>query len=161
MSLDELVDKAHTFAEGVLVGKKDAAVCPTFAVQFKSRPAVILATPWSSQRERDAFLDAVEITMARMRDEIVAYSVVSEAWVATQAHPFDETRDLMPSQRETRKEVVFACATDGSRKRFDLWKIVRDGDAVVTALAPSQMEGWESLGELDGRMLDLLKPRTP
>jgi hypothetical protein len=153
MTLERMIDKAHDYAKGLLIGHKGAQVSPTFVVQFKSRGPAIMVMSWRSDREREAALSSIEMAMKLQRADVVAYSVVSEAWVAVQDHA-TRAGDRPPSERDDRKEMVFACASDGLDQRFKAWEIVRGPDAVVTGLVPAVIAG-----EFGGRMMNLLEAK--
>jgi hypothetical protein len=150
MTLEQMIDAAYAASKTTLIGKKGAQLAPSFVVMFKNRPPAVLVAPWANDAEKDAFIRALKISMKLWRPDIIAYSAVSEAWVAMQDHA-PRPGDRQPRDREDRKEVVFAVATNGTDQRFKAWEIIRGPDAVVTELVQrGDMDG------LGGRMAELL-----
>jgi hypothetical protein len=151
MTLEQMIEAAHQHARHVLVGSATAQIEPFFHIQFKSRPDAIIAAPWTDERHKAASLYAVRFMLKVHRHDVVNYFVLSEAWVAAQDHP-PRDGDLMPSEREDKKEVVVVSAGDHEGARMKVWEIVRDDRGRVTNLVePRKLpDHWE------GRMFDLL-----
>jgi hypothetical protein len=154
LDLDRMIRLGHEHAKAVLIGKKGATLPPTFVISFKNRPPAVICTPWGNAVERNFALGSISMAMKLYRSDITGYSVVSEAWVATQDHePRPDERP--PAERDDRREVVFVCATDGQDKRFKGWEIERGPDAVVTKLV--QTDELSDLASLGGRLTELLE----
>lgn len=157
MTLERMIELAHEHAKSVLIGHEGATLPPTFVIEFKDRPAAVIVTPWKNDAEKNAFLTAIRLSMKLYRSSVTGYSVVSEAWVATQDHE-PRPSERPPSERDDRREVVFVCASDGEKTLFKAWEIERGDDAVVTELAlRDELKGLDRLG---GRLVDLLEARA-
>jgi hypothetical protein len=149
----ELLDHGRRHAEGVLIGKAGAQLLPTFHIQFKDRPPVIMATPWSNDREKALTFRAVRAALKTVRPFVENYSFMTEAWIAVQNHRPRET-DLMPSEREDRKECVIITFGDHDGCTMRAFEIMRGPDARVTALKPEKEAG--ACDRFEGRAINLM-----
>jgi len=142
-SRDQMIEALHQHARRILIGHADEQLAPFFHIQFKNRDS-ILPAPFSGEREKSAFLHALRATLKAFRSEVVNYAGISEAWTAEYDHEPGEA-DLMPSERETRKECVVVTAGDRRGATLRMWEIIRDGKGAVTDLveqkAPDRLEG--------------------
>ena len=154
MSLDRLVDQALDQAKRTLIGSSTGQLVPTFLIQFKNRPPAVIATPWSNDREKTVAIQAIRAALKSARSSVVNYSFLSEAWVATQDHP-PRDGDLLPSERETRKEWVIVSAGDQESARMQAWEIIRDGEGRVVELKAEKTPGQED--HFEGRLFNLLE----
>jgi hypothetical protein len=153
LSLDQLVNHALAQAKGVLIGSSTAQLDPTFVIQFKDRPPAIMPAPFSDERQKSAFIAAIRAALKHFRPSVVSYSFLSEAWVAAQDHR-PRAGDLMPSQRETRKECVLVSVGDHDGARMTMWEIVRDGSGRVVDLVAEKTPGKDA--RFEGRLFNLL-----
>ena len=73
-----------------------------------------MATPWRSESDKVMTIAVLRGVLKEVRQSVVDYSFISEAWLAVQNHR-PRASDLMPSEREDRKEAVIitACDHDG------------------------------------------------
>jgi hypothetical protein len=150
-SLDQMIVLAHAHARRILIGKSDAQVEPLLHVQFNDRGDVVMPAPWHDERQKAAFIRALRLTFKMCRASVVNYVMITEAWVAQQDHePRDG--DLMPSQRETRRECMVVSGGDHKTARIKVWDIVRDDQGRVTDL----IEDKTMKGKSGGRMFNLL-----
>jgi hypothetical protein len=154
LSLDGLVDQALDQAKRTLIGSSTGQLLPTFLIQFKDRPPAVIAAPWSSERDKAATCAAMRRALKLYRPSVVNYSFVSEAWVATQDHS-PRAGDLLPSQRETRKECVIVTAADKAGARLKAWEIIRDGAGRVVELKAEKAAG--NADRFEGRLFNLLE----
>jgi hypothetical protein len=152
LSLDRLIAYGHAHAQRVLIGQPGAQLMPFFHIQFKNRPDAILAAQWNNDAEKSAFIGALRSALQALRGDIVSYSFLTEAWVATQARPW-RAGDLRPSKRESRTECVIVNACDGLNSRFGMWEIIRDAEGRVTDLVEQPQSGCQ----LQGRLVNLLE----
>jgi hypothetical protein len=152
LSLDQLVAHALGHARNMLIGKPNAMLLPIFHIQFKNQPDAIVPMSWRDEAEKSARIRRLRLVMRAFRASIVNYAFLTEAWVASQDHPFRDD-DLLPNQREDRKEIVFIQACDGLDSVVKCWNIVRDDNAVITDL----IEDKKGVGEFSGRMANLLE----
>jgi hypothetical protein len=150
-SLDQMINGMHTHARTTLIGKADEQVLPLFHIQFKDRPDAIMAAPFSSERDKAHFIQAMRMAMDAFRRSVVNYAMISEAWAADYDHP-PRPGDLMPSQRETRRECVIVSAGDHDGARMKVWEIIRDDQGRVTDL----VEEKKLADQMGGRMHNLL-----
>lgn len=158
--LDRLIDLAIQQAERVLIGKPNAALLPSFVIEGASGAIAILATPWSSDRDKEITAQALRATMRE--SGVVRYSSLSEAWMAMappditpeQARTMRLRDDQMPSQRPDRIEVVIIAACDRTTSKSALLRIVRGEAGTVVRLDRDQA------GDkiLSGRFANLLQP---
>lgn len=151
LSLEALNTFALEHAKGVLIGKAGAQLIPTFHIQFVNRPPVIMATPWTSDREKMAAIAAIRSAITQFRPIVDSYSFMSEAWIAVQHHKPRST-DLMPSQRENRKEVVIITCFNKDTGFLRAYEIQRGADARITELTP---QGDHEFDHIEGRLYNL------
>jgi hypothetical protein len=131
--LDALLELAHKHAENVMLGTT-RELMPIFALVNSTGGLDLIGCPWADEEEK-------AIMVAKVKRQIrasaaVAYSFVTEAWMATQDHEYEPGRDLRPTQRADRQEVVIACATDGKDTRWGRWAIERNAKGECVALRP-------------------------
>jgi hypothetical protein len=149
--LEDLLEKARTHAESVVVGKGQQ-LPPTWLVLVRDKPEVdIFATAWQNEIERQMakiFMVAKFVALG-----VDAYSFCSEAWMATQDVQEGETMDEAMDRsrlggvkdRPDKREVVIAFARNKEGNLFCAWDIVRDertGKA-VGIMDPHTAEGFE------------------
>jgi hypothetical protein len=144
---------AGRHAETVLVLKHEPELAPMFHMLDEEGNSVIAPVIWRDENEKHAILAGMKILMRQ--EEIVAYSMVSEAWAAVQPKDWKPSMPYgpMPSERPDRKEVVIAIAADKIRAISRSWDIVRGeaGSIVKLELSPLAPDRQE------GRMAELLR----
>jgi hypothetical protein len=154
--LDKLVVTAIKHAESVLIGKDGASILPTFVIESASGAIAIIATPWTSERDKEMVVYALRATMRKAG--VVRYSFVSEAWMATAPPGAEFNARLadheMPSQRPDRVEVVIISASDKTEVKSAMLRIVRGEAGTVVRLDRDLAE----TKQIKGRFADLLKP---
>ena len=151
-SLEGMIDQMHAHARHVLIGKNDEQILPFFHVQFKDRPDAIMATPWRDEREKSAFIRAIRKSLKHFGSSVVNYATISEAWIAEYDHRPGEA-DLMPVDRESKKECVVVSAGDHNCGKVKIWEIIRDDKGRVTDLVEEKAK----LDDFEGRMFNLLE----
>jgi hypothetical protein len=147
-----LLEIAETFANRIMVQDGDD-LRPTWVLVNTKHEPKIVGTPWADDRQKSFYRAILKQTMKQ--DNIIAYGFVTEAWAAT----LDEkefkgwARDVMPSQRIDRREIVVAVAASATASKFKQWAIERDDLGKVTGLVSdpipsteSNIESW--LGEM-------------
>ena len=153
MNLKDLVNLAGTHARTVMIGLQQDLV-PVWLCIDKDGQPVIIATPWSNDREKAL---AKRKMKTYMRDHgIDSYSFVTEAWQATvpAGTDLDElTESDRPTNRADRIEVVVACATDNAHAEWRMWKTIRNSKGQVVDLERLQTD---SEREPEGWMRDML-----
>jgi hypothetical protein len=150
--LTRLLHLAETFATDTMI-HKGMDLSPTWVLIDANRDARVVATPWANENWKSFYRATLKLDMKRYN--IVAYSFVTEAWAAT----LDEkewkgwARDVMPSQRIDRREIVVAVAASAMASKYKQWAIQRDDLGKVTALVSdpiratgNNVESW--LGEM-------------
>jgi hypothetical protein len=144
LSLDKLGEIALRHAESVLIAKDGAQLVPTFHIQFTDRPPVTMPVPWTNDRQKAALLAAVRSAIKEFRSVVDSYSFITEAWIATQDTP-PRAGDLLPSEREDRREAVIITAFNKDTGFMRTYEIKRGPDARVTALVaerePDRFQG--------------------
>ena len=150
-SLDQMVEGMLDHAKHMLIGQADEQLLPVFHIQFKDRDDAIMPAPWSNERQKAAFIKAIRLAFKAFRGSVVNYAMISEAWAATQDHP-PRDGDLMPEERETRRECVIVSAGDHQRAIMKMWEIIRDDQGRVTKL----IEDKHNKGDFGGRMFNLM-----
>lgn len=152
LSIEKLAEFALDHATFVLVGKAGAQLIPTFHIQFLNRPPVIMATPWRDDREKMATVRAVRSAIKQFRPIVDSYSFTSEAWIAVQNHA-PRASDLMPSEREDRREAVIITCFNKDDGFLRAYEIKRGPDARVTELTPEREPG--RFDRIEGRLYNL------
>ena len=149
MTIDELLDKAIAHSRDILIGKAGAELMPTWLVQLKDRPAMVLATPWDGEDEKSRVIFAIRMLLKN--PEVLSYSFLSEAWIA-----FEDARHptgLMPSQREDKREVVIINAFDRQSGQMRIYEIKRDRKGRVSDLVKDP----EGIDRFEGRLFNLFR----
>jgi hypothetical protein len=154
--LDSMVDKSIKHAENVLIGKPGAALMPCFVLESSTGDLALIATPWSSERDKEATAYALRETMRNAG--VVRYSFISEAWMAV-APPGTEHKSRladheMPANRPDRVEIVIISASDKRAVKSALLRIVRGEAGTVVRLDRDNKEA----KHIKGRFADLLNP---
>jgi hypothetical protein len=90
--------------------------------------------------EKDAMAAMMRTVMRKL--DIVAYSLVVEAWAAQAPKGWKEGEPHIPSaEHPDRKEVVIAFATDGKHIEWRQWETKRNHLEQVVALEPTDFDG--------------------
>lgn len=123
MDLDEMMRLAEEQARRVLLGTKDE-LCPTWLL-VKPGHIEILGTPWSGDEGKHLAVEGMRTVMRRRNIE--AYSLLVEAWFATEPAPIREYTGPRPSERPDRREaVVIMAANKRGEHRHCHFEIIRD-----------------------------------
>lgn len=149
-SLDQMIEGGLAHAKQLLIGSATEQILPFIHIQFKNRPDSLMPMPWSNEREKAAMIKALRLALKFYRRSVVNYMIISEAWSAKYDHE-PRKDDLMPSQRETRKECVVVTAGDKKGAKMMTWEIVRDHQGRVTDLVAEKQPD-----EFGGQMFNLL-----
>jgi hypothetical protein len=152
MTLDQMIAVAEKYARSVLINKKGVQLAPAFCIENKDNIDVLVA-PWRGLRERAMALNLIQFQMREMK--AIAYSVVSEAWVAEEPIEVNKRSGLMPSERSDRKEVVFIIAVNKQEKKGIFFSIIRNEKGIVIDLI-EQKDKTLSNDFLDGELVSLL-----
>ena len=148
----DLVKLAGQQARVVMVGLQQPLMPSWLYVDRQDRMHIV-GTPWESNDAKEGAARHVRWIMRK--DQAVAYSLVTEAWTATQPEGWkpDQPIEVAPRDRPDRKEVVIAFATDGEHIEWKRWAIKRDWTERVVAL---EEEAFEE-GPLESWLTQLLK----
>jgi hypothetical protein len=120
---------------------------PTWILVNAENEINIEATPWNDDLGK--VLAKVYIKKRMIELKIIAYSFMSECWVANAPKGWQLEQPLFtrPSKNPTRWEAVIAFASDGKNKDWRFWNIKRNKSNVAIALERldegiEDMEGW-------------------
>jgi hypothetical protein len=150
---EELLDGAYRVAEGVLVGKKGGEMLPTF-IMITSKGPTVITTPWADEDDKSLLIRLVKLKMKE--DGAIAYSFVSEVWIANQPEGWKigDPVGTMPVDRPDRREGVVACAgLKGQKALMKTWLVERGPDGRVVRLIPEKDGRHETAG---GRLTEML-----
>lgn len=154
LTLNHMLDMAHAQAERVLVGTSEDLMPVFLFINGKGESGVIGA-PFRSTIEKDMVADAARKLFADK--QAVAYSFLSEAWMASVKHQ-REYDGPPPSALPDRIEVVMALAETATEMKSRMWKIVRgEGNVCI------RLENMGEVGDaksLSGRFSGLLASQT-
>jgi hypothetical protein len=152
--LTTLLDVAESFANRVVI-HDGLDLFPTWVLVNAKHEPKIVGTPWADETQKSFYRAVLKRTMKL--DNIIAYSFITEAWAATVSQ--DElkgwARDVLPSERHDRREVVVACAASASASRYAQWAIERNDLGKVTALVPTPIRAEEAM--IDSWLARMLK----
>jgi hypothetical protein len=152
--LSQLADLAGEHARMVLVDLGQDMM-PCWLMIDRKGEAHIVGTPWRDEMEKDAMAAQMRAEMRRL--DVVAYSLVVEAWAAQAPPGWKPGEPHIPSElAPNRKEVVIAFATDGNDIEWREWETKRNPAGEVIALEPVSMEDQGPVSW----MTELLKSRA-
>jgi hypothetical protein len=130
--LDLLLQQAEVSARSALIGTREQ-LRPLFHMIHANGQESVVGVPWRDDGEKETTLALVRALMRA--GDVVAYSILNEAWSATPAESLKLGEPLLmaPSEGRDRLEVVIAAAY--SRRRMAaMWRIERDADGRCTDL---------------------------
>jgi hypothetical protein len=136
-TLNALLDLAEEQARTIIL-KLHHELMPSWLLIDPDGTPRVIATPWNSDLEKRVAEMALRQKMKRQKT--VAYSVVTEAWLAHQKGPY-KPGDKRPMDRADRQEVVVAIASDGKETLYKSWHMRRDWTEQVVALEPIEQKG--------------------
>ncbi|HEX4714876.1 MAG TPA: hypothetical protein VH164_08125, partial [Ktedonobacteraceae bacterium] len=137
--LSHLADLAGEHARAVLV-ELGHDMMPCWAMIDRKGKTHIMGTPWQNQGEKDAMAALMRAEMRKL--DVVAYSLVVEAWAAQAPKGWKEGEPHIPSsEHPDRKEVVIAFATDGEHIEWRQWETKRNRAGEVIALERTDFDG--------------------
>jgi hypothetical protein len=141
--LSHLADLAGEHARAVLV-ELGHDMMPCWLMIDRQGKSHIMGTPWQSQGEKNAMAALMRAEMRKL--DVVAYSLVVEAWSAQAPKGWKEGEPHTPSsEHPDRKEVVIAFATDGKQIEWRQWAIKRNWVEEVVALEPTDFDGSQAI----------------
>jgi len=154
IALKDLLDVAETHVRVVLEKLKMGSLVPTWLLVNQKDQVQLVGTPWEDDAQKEAI---ARMLRKKMRtDSIVAYSFITEAWMAAGEEGIDYTEPV-PEEKRARSrvdriEVVLAFATDGKEQQSRSWAIKRDYLERINGLEPID----ELPGAKEGWMIELL-----
>jgi hypothetical protein len=151
--LERMLDNAGAHAENLLIDQHEDELLPFFHMITADGENILAPTPWRDEDDKRDMLGSIRLFM-RMKN-VVRYSVVSEAWAASQPKDWKPGQDIspMPSERPDRREIVIAIAADKERTVSRSWDIVRGEAGSIVKLQLDK----DFAGSQEGRMGSLLK----
>jgi hypothetical protein len=121
--LQDLVDVAGKHASLVLVEFKFPQLVPSWLILRGDGQVEIFGTPWKNDSEKERSANMIRKKLKECGAQ--AYSLVTEAWTAKWEKE-KGTKQVRPSDRADRQEVVIALATDGKETVYRRWLMRRD-----------------------------------
>ena len=131
--LDLLLQQAEVSARSALIGTREQ-LRPLFHMIHANGQESLTGVPWRDDGEKETTLALVRALMRA--GDVVAYSILNEAWSATPAESWKLGEPLLmaPSEGPDRLEVVIAAAYSRRRRMAAMWRIERDADGRCTDL---------------------------
>jgi hypothetical protein len=120
--LQDLVNVAGKHARLVLVEFKMGQLVPSWLILRGDGQVEIFGTPWKNDSEKEHTANMIRKKLKETQAQ--AYSLVTEAWTAKWEK--GTAKQVRPSDRADRQEVVIALATDGKETVYRRWLMRRD-----------------------------------
>jgi hypothetical protein len=152
LSLDGMIRMAGEHARNILIQEKQDSLRPVFLFQSGGGEIGIIAgaIDMDDADQKQALADSVRVIL-RERGA-VAYSFLSEAWMARQ--PADQPLPRNVRDNPERIEIVYAVAFDAAgESRSMVWRITRGPDGQITDLTQEA----PLPGPMAGRFANLLQ----
>jgi hypothetical protein len=119
-------------ARRALIGTREQ-LRPLFHMIHANGQESLTGVPWRADGEKETTLALVRALMRA--GDVVAYSILNEAWSATPAEGWKPGEPLlMACEGPDRLEVVIAAAYSRRRRMAAMWRIDRDADGRCTDL---------------------------
>lgn len=142
--LDQLLGIAADNARKELLDDKVDQLMTTWTLLRENDQLEVLGTPWANNVEKRIMLNLVRLYV-RTHD-IVAYSILTEAWMANLSEKDLAEEDLpRASEAINRQEVVIAMATDGKEVKMRKWLILRDWKNKIKELREEELKEFDRL----------------
>lgn len=141
MDLNKLIEFVVTGAKAAF--DKDGEVHPTtFAISGEDQ-VMIIPSSWGSAEERAQMLTNLKQLFQEYK--VKRYVMVNEAWMRS-VGPGDDL-SVAPSKSDNREECLIISGTDGIKRAFELFDIVRPFDGSKPHLEPSKkMQDADKMG---------------
>jgi hypothetical protein len=155
MSIENMLIAAEAQARQVILEAQEE-LQPTWVLVNADNKVEIQMTPWRDDFEK--FMAEIFIRAKIVKNGVVAYSFLVEAWMVDAPKGWDPEKDppMRASQQPNRKECVVACAVTREKKRWLMWEIKRSSDGQALALEPKHINEVE---KIEGWMSNLLSKR--
>jgi hypothetical protein len=130
--LDLLLQQAEVRARRALIGTREK-LRPLLHMIHADGKESVADVPWRAG-EKETTLALVRALMRA--GDVVAYSILTEAWSATprEGRKPGELLPTSPSEGPDRFEVVIAAASSRRRRKAAMWRMERDADGRCTDL---------------------------
>jgi hypothetical protein len=130
--LDEMLECARSMAHEWFIVAKQKELMPSWDMCDREGRHYLIGTPWANYKQKRR----TEVLLRqKVREwDIVAYSVLTEAWMAVAKKGKQLDINVPPSKDPNRKEVVIAVATDGKIIKCRHWLIVRGSEDQIIML---------------------------
>lgn len=148
LKLQELFDLASTNAARMFLGSPDHEVLPMWHAVTGKNENILIATPWSSDDEKDMTVKALRLMFAEK--QVKRFAFVVEAWVASVKTLADVTR---PSEHPDRREVLMITAEDRDGSSIMGWYYILRPEIGPPKLSPLEQKPFDAT---TGRMMGLL-----
>jgi hypothetical protein len=131
--LDLLLQQAEVRARRALIGTREQ-LRPLLHMTHADGKETVAGVPWRDAGEKETALALVRALMRA--GDVVAYSILTEAWSATPPEGWKPGEPLptAPSEGPDRLEVAVAAAYSRRRRKAAMWRIERDADGRCTDL---------------------------
>jgi len=145
MTLEQLCELGYDLASKVLITTKEQLLS-SFALAKRDGSVDVIHCPWRDDREKRESVLTVGHTLIGMKEEVTAYSMLSEVWMSR--YQRGETSRGKPKDDPKRREGVIVLASDGKDHLFRSWEIGRDASGRCVSLtytdSPAGFESWMS-----------------
>jgi hypothetical protein len=129
--LEAMLHLAEGQARLILLELHKPSLVPIWVMFSADGKVDLVPTPWADEREKQLYASMMPVLMRRRK--VIAYSFLTEAWIATlDKEEFDEKTGrahdgvMEARQRPDRQEAVIACACTATMSRWKRWRIVRE-----------------------------------
>jgi hypothetical protein len=149
MTIDQMLSLAYGQAKNLILGNKDQ-IMPVFMILTGDDEIIFVGTPWRGDNQKN--MAAIMLRDMMKEKRAIAYSFLSEAWVASQPQGWKigDAVDTLPADRPDRKEVVMAMATNGTDTKYKSWVIMRDKEGNCVELVEEKRITRFSMGRFEG-----------
>jgi hypothetical protein len=153
--LDKMIKVAEEMAKAWLVKLHHQSLMPTWELHSRKGEIYVIGTPWENEKQKRRAEKILRQKVVEL--DIVAYTFLTEAWMAIAKLGDIPITDLRPSLHPNRKEVVVALATDGIIRIWRCWLIIRNDKGRITDLAVDPDESISHADSTQSWMADLLQ----
>ena len=150
LTLEQLFKVACDNAARIFDQGPDHEVLPMWHAVAGNGENVLIATPWSSDEEKDAAVRSLRMLFAR--DQVKRFAFITEAWIR-QARSMDDALDGRVSEHEDRREVVMISAEDRDGSMLMGWFYILRPEHGPPKLSPLEVKDFDGS---TGRMMGLL-----
>lgn len=115
--------------------QKNALSQSFFHILLDGDKIAVIPTPWNNPFEKEIYISAMRMLIREKA--IVAYSFVTEAWLATVAPHQAELAKIPPSQRSNRKDILMIMSRHRDGEYYmTQYEVEYDADGKVTLSEP-------------------------